>query len=64
MGRHLSNRIGLSDAWYAEGFTNSVDFADELPDTARYFVQHALVTMIIILKLCALPLVYLAQLLA
>lgn len=56
----FSDHIGVTSG----KVPNSIDFADELANTTRYLVQHALITMIFALKLCALPLVYSVDLLA
>lgn len=51
-------------AWQNSEYGVSANFADEMIDTTRYFLQHALVTMIFLMRLLALPLIYIVRTLA
>jgi hypothetical protein len=56
--------LATEDPWPARETNSRTNFADEMIDTTRYFLQHALVTMIFLMRLFALPLMYLIQTLA
>jgi hypothetical protein len=56
--------LAPEDIWQDRENRINANFTDEMIDTTRYFLQHGLVTTIFLMRLFALPLMYLVQTLA
>ena len=59
--RQRSEILGREYPWQDNVNNTRTDFADEMIDTVRYLVQHGLMTTISLMRLFALPLVYIVQ---
>jgi hypothetical protein len=59
--RQRSEILGREYPWQDNVNKTRTDFADEMIDTVRYLVQHGLMTTISLMRLFALPLVYIVQ---
>ena len=59
--RQRSEILGREYPWQDNVNNSRTDFADEMIDTVRYLVQHGLMTTISLMRLFALPLVYIVQ---
>lgn len=53
--------LDTDDPWHDNEAGNCTDFADQMADTFRNLVQHALVTTIFLTRLFTLPFMYIAQ---
>ena len=59
--KQRSEILGREYPWQDNVNNTRTDFADEMIDTVRYLVQHGLMTTISLMRLFALPLVYIVQ---
>jgi len=59
--RRGSEILGREDHWEDNDDSIRTNFAEEMRDTIRYLVQHGLMTTIALMRLFALPLMYIVQ---